>query len=74
MQKLSFAARPEDAGVSSQGILDYIAARAEAGLEHHAIWVIRHGQVACRMNYAPYDDETPHMLFSLSKSFLLPTR
>ena len=69
MQKLCFAARPEDVGVSSQGILDYIAAREEAGLEHHAIWVIRHGQVACRLNYAPYDDETPHMLFSLSKSF-----
>ncbi|MBQ2954431.1 MAG: serine hydrolase [Clostridia bacterium] len=69
MQQLPFAARPEDAGVSSQGILDYIAAREDAGLEHHAIWVIRHGQVACRLNYAPYDDETPHMLFSLSKSF-----
>jgi len=69
MQQLPFAARPEDAGVSSQGILDYIAAREEAGLEHHAIWVIRHGQVACRLNYAPYDDKTPHMLFSLSKSF-----
>lgn len=69
MQQLSFAARPEDAGISSQGILDYIAAREEAGLEHHALWVIRHGQVACRLNYAPYDDQTPHMLFSLSKSF-----
>lgn len=69
MQQLPFAVRPEDAGVSSQGILDYIAAREEAGLEHHAIWVMRHGQAACRLNYAPYDDQTPHMLFSLSKSF-----
>ncbi len=69
MQKLFFAARPEDAGISSRGILDYIAAREEAGLEHHAIWVMRRGQVACRLEYAPYDSHTPHMLFSLSKSF-----
>ena len=69
MQQLPFAARPEDAGVSSQGILDFIAAREEAGVETHALWVVRHGQVAARLNYAPYDDETPHMLFSLSKSF-----
>ncbi len=69
MQQLTFAARPEDAGVSSKGILDYIAARKEAGIEPHALWVIRHGKVACRLNYAPYNDRTPHMLFSLSKSF-----
>ena len=69
MQHMPFALRPEDAGVSSQGILDYIAAREEARIEPHAIWVLRHGQVAARLNYAPYDDQTPHMLFSLSKSF-----
>lgn len=69
MQELLYAKRPEDVGVSSQGILDFIAAREKAGVETHALWVIRHGQVACRLNYAPYDDRTPHMLFSLSKSF-----
>ncbi len=69
MQELYAVSRPEEAGVSSRGILNYIAAREEAGLEHHAIWVMRHGQVACKLNYAPYDDATPHMLFSLSKSF-----
>ena len=69
MQYLPHVRVPEEAGVSSQGILNYIAAREEAGLEHHAIWVIRHGKVAAKLNYAPYDDHTPHMLFSLSKSF-----
>lgn len=69
MQQLPFAARPEDAGVSSRGILDYIAGRAGMGIEPHAVWILRHGQVAARLNYAPYDDATPHMLFSLSKSF-----
>ncbi len=69
MQELSFAVRPEDAGVSSSGIMNYLDAREKAGLEPHAVWVMRHGKVACRMNFAPYNDRTPHMLFSLSKSF-----
>ena len=69
MQQLPLARCPEEAGVSSRGILEYIAARAEAGIEPHALWVLRHGRVACRLTWAPYDDRTPHMLFSLSKSF-----
>ena len=69
MQQLEHVRFPEEAGVSSRGILNYIAARKEAGLEHHAIWVLRHGKVAAKLAWAPYDDHTPHMLFSLSKSF-----
>ena len=69
MQQLEHVRFPEEAGISSQGILNYIVAREAAGLEHHAIWVMRHGKVAAKLNYAPYDDHTPHMLFSLSKSF-----
>lgn len=60
---------PEDAGVSSKGLLDYLDAVAASGLEHHAIVVLRHGKPACRMDFAPYDAQTPHLLFSLSKSF-----
>ena len=69
MQHLEHVRFPEEAGISSQGILNYIAAREAAGLEHHAIWVLRHGKVAAKLAWAPYDDHTPHMLFSLSKSF-----
>lgn len=69
MQQLEHVRHPEDAGISSAGLLAYLNAREAAGVEHHAIWVIRHGKVACRMSFAPYDDRTPHMLFSLSKSF-----
>ena len=69
MQQLEYVRFPEDAGISSQGILNYIAAREAAGLEHHAIWVLRHGKVAATLAWAPYDDHPPHMLFSLSKSF-----
>ena len=69
MQQLEHVRYPEETGISSRGILNYIAAREEARLEHHAIWVLRHGKVAAKLAWAPYDDHTPHMLFSLSKSF-----
>ena len=61
---------PEEAGISSHGLLNYLDAVAEAPeVEHHAIMVLRHGKLAATMNFAPYDNLTPHMLFSLSKSF-----
>ena len=49
MQTLEHVRFPEEAGVSSAGILSYIKAREEAGLEHHAIWVLRHGKVAAKL-------------------------
>ena len=60
---------PEDAGLSSRGILNYLDAVKESGIEPHSILVIKDGMLACKMNFAPYDDQTPHILFSLSKSF-----
>jgi len=60
---------PEEAGISSKGLLQYLDAVEESGLEHHSIMVLRHGRLALAMNWKPYDLHTPHMLFSLSKSF-----
>ena len=61
---------PEEVGISSRGLLRYLDAVAAAPqVEHHAIMVLRHGKLAAAMNFAPYDNETPHMLFSLSKSW-----
>ena len=60
---------PEDAGLSSRGLLRYLDAVERSGLEHHTILVARHGKVAARMCFAPYGKDDPHMLFSLSKLF-----
>ena len=46
MQQLEHVRFPEEAGISSKGILNYIAAREEAGLEHHAIRVLRHANIS----------------------------
>ena len=66
---LTLTAFPEDAGLSSRGLMRYLDAVQASGLEHHAILVARHGKLAARMCFAPYDETMPHMLFSLSKTF-----
>ena len=69
MEPWKKAADPEDAGVSSAGLMQYLDAVEASGLEHHSIMILRHGQLACTLNFAPYDEKTPHVLYSLSKSF-----
>ena len=63
------AAAPEEAGISSRGLLDFIDKAEEKGLELHSLMVLRKGMIACEAAWRPYDPDTPHTLFSLSKSF-----
>ncbi len=63
------ACTPEELGVSSRGILDYLKAVKETGQELHNIVLLRHGKVAWQASWAPAAPDEPHMLFSLSKSF-----
>jgi CubicO group peptidase (beta-lactamase class C family) len=61
---------PESLGISSQAILDFIeAAEKERKDDLHSFVLLRHGQVAAQGWWNPYNPESPHMLFSLSKSF-----
>ena len=70
MERWTKVQTPEEVGISSRGLLNYLDAVAAAPqVEHHAIMVLRHGKLVATMNFAPYDNGTPHMLFSLSKSF-----
>lgn len=62
---------PEAAGVSSAGLLRFLDAweAVRGKVQFHSMILLRRGKTVCRMNFAPYDDVTPHALFSLSKSF-----
>jgi len=62
---------PEEAGVSSRGLLHFLDQweKARDKVQFHSLILLRHGKTVCRMNFFPYDDQTPHMLYSLSKSF-----
>jgi CubicO group peptidase (beta-lactamase class C family) len=60
---------PESQGISSTAILDFITA-LEKNIQHiHSIMLLRHGSVVAEGWWHPYQSDTPHMLFSLSKSF-----
>ncbi|MEJ0104826.1 MAG: serine hydrolase [Bacteroidota bacterium] len=64
------ATTPESLGISSQAILNFIdAAEKERKDDLHSFIFLRHGQIAAQGWWNPYNTDSPHMLFSLSKSF-----
>src|SRR5262245_10173801 len=60
---------PEEQGVSSSAILAFIEAADEKIDTMNSFMLMRHGQVIAEGWWSPYDAKSPHMLFSLSKSF-----
>lgn len=60
---------PEAEGIPSSAILDFVRA-ADAGLDSlHSLMVVRHGRVVAEGWWKPYAAPSPHMMFSVSKSF-----
>jgi CubicO group peptidase (beta-lactamase class C family) len=60
---------PESKGISSAAIADFVAT-AEKTIQHlHSFMLLRHGEVVAEGWWYPWRPETPHMMFSLSKSF-----
>lgn len=60
---------PEEQGVSSQAILDFVQAAEEQVDALHSFILLRHGKIIAQGWWEPYQSSTPHMLYSLSKSF-----
>ena len=60
---------PEQQGISSADILAFIEAADKEIDQMNSFMLIRHGHVVAEGWWAPYDRDTPHILFSLSKSF-----
>jgi CubicO group peptidase (beta-lactamase class C family) len=61
--------RPEAQGVAPAAIRDFVQAADKQLDSLHSFMLVRHGQVVAECWWAPYAANTPHMLFSLSKSF-----
>src|SRR5260370_42524679 len=59
---------PEAQGVSSSALLSFIEA-ADKIESMHSFMLVRHGQVVAEGWWAPYEANSPHSLYSLSKSF-----
>ncbi len=60
---------PEAQGISSSGILAFVEAADKNIDSLHSIMLLRHGQVVAEGWWTPYNAESPHALYSLSKSF-----
>jgi CubicO group peptidase (beta-lactamase class C family) len=61
---------PESQGIPSKAIISFLeAAENERPDDMHSIIIMRHGEKITEGYWAPYNEESNHMLFSLSKSF-----
>ena len=60
---------PEQQGISSADLLAFIEAADKDIDTMNSFMLVRHGQVVAEGWWAPYDRNTPHVLYSLSKSF-----
>jgi CubicO group peptidase (beta-lactamase class C family) len=71
---LAFAAdlprsSPEARGISSSAVLAFVEAADKKIESMNSFMLLRHGQVVAEGWWSPYDAESPHSLYSLSKSF-----
>jgi CubicO group peptidase (beta-lactamase class C family) len=60
---------PEQQGISSADLLSFVDAADKEVDTMNSFMLVRHGHVVAEGWWAPYDRDTPHMLYSLSKSF-----
>jgi CubicO group peptidase (beta-lactamase class C family) len=61
---------PAEQGVDARGIDAFVAGLEPLpDVELHSLMVLRHGHVVAEQWWHPYRPDTPHLLYSLSKSF-----
>ena len=60
---------PEEQGVSSKALINFIDATKNSKHEFHSIMILRHGKVVAEGWWNPYKPELKHTLYSVSKSF-----
>ncbi len=61
---------PEQQGISSASIREFLAAIAASGQEFHSIMIIRQGHVVAEGWWSPFSAQHKQQLYSLSKSFI----
>lgn len=63
------AKTPESVGVSSKVVSEFLHEAEKRHLEYHSLMVIRDGKVAVEWYNEPYNKESIHSVYSVSKSF-----
>jgi CubicO group peptidase (beta-lactamase class C family) len=69
VQKSLPRSTPESQGISSSSIADFVDTLDKEIQHIHSFMLLRHGSVVAEGWWQPYRSNSPHMLFSLSKSF-----
>lgn len=64
------AKSPESVGIDSSVIAKMTEEMSYKGINIHSLMILRENKVACEAWSAPLTPETPHMVYSISKSFL----
>src|SRR5215207_55059 len=62
-------ATPESQGIASTAITSFVQAADTSIDGMNSFMLVRHGRVVAEGWWGPYDASTPHVLYSLSKSF-----
>jgi CubicO group peptidase (beta-lactamase class C family) len=60
---------PEAQGIASSAVLSFVEAVDKNIDALHSLMLVRHGHVVAEGWWSPYNAESPHSLYSLSKSF-----
>ena len=60
---------PSRVGVDADGVVEFLTAQADAGLDVHSFIMLRHGQLLAEGWAAPYLPTNRQLLYSLSKTF-----
>ena len=61
---------PAAEGVDETALLTFIDRLGAEDLETHSLMILRNGRVVVEGWWAPYQPETPHLVYSLTKSFM----
>lgn len=69
MNPWTVVSTPEEAGLSSRTLIEYLDAVQTAGIEQHSVMVVKNGKLAANIHYAPHTQYTPHICYSISKPF-----
>lgn len=70
MDNLFPAAAPEDVGIDSRWLVNFLTKLEDQQLPMHSALIMRHGKLCMETYYKPYTRQTLHRMFSITKSFV----
>jgi CubicO group peptidase (beta-lactamase class C family) len=61
---------PENLGIPSEAVLGFIEHLERRRLCMHSIMILRHDRIAAEAHYPPFAGDSPHRMFSTTKTFV----